>query len=106
MLERIEASDFTPSTGKVCALHLPDGSRLPVLLDEVTVKAQYRNPYAKEGQRLPFIVTLTAQQGTDFIDGPCAFEFEDSRRLEGIDVSRLAPMGRDPAFAYYQIIFN
>jgi len=106
MLDRIQASDFSHATGKICTLHLPDGSALAVLLDTVTVKEQYRNPYAKEGTRLPFIANLIAQQPTEFVEGNCDFEFEDGSRIDGIDVSRVAPLGRDPMVAYYQIIFN
>jgi hypothetical protein len=105
MLDRIEASDFSPSTGKICSLHLPDGKILPVLIDNVTEKPQCRNPYAQEGQRLPFSVSLTAQQATDFTEGECNIELE-GKRLTGVGVSRVAPLGRDPMFAYYQIIFN
>ncbi|HEY8026224.1 MAG TPA: hypothetical protein VIF60_16790 [Burkholderiaceae bacterium] len=106
MLDRIQASDFSHATGKICTLHLPDGVALPVLVDNVSVKEQYRNPYAKEGTRLPFIANLIAQQATEFLNGTCHFEFEDGSRIENIDVSRVAPLGRDPTFAYYQIIFN
>ena len=106
MLELVDAAYFNPSTGKVCALRLPDGSILPVLVDSVNVKAQYRNPYAPEQERLPFIVTLTAQQTTGFIEGPCAIDLEQRGRLEGVYVSRLAPLGRDPGGAYFQMVFS
>ncbi|HWW04668.1 DUF6916 family protein [Collimonas sp.] len=106
MLELVDAAYFSPSTGKVCAMQLPDGSMLPVLVDSVNVKSQYRNPYAPEQQRLPFIVTLTAQQTTAFIEGPCAIDLEQRGRLEEVYVLRVAPLGRDPAGAYFQIVFS
>lgn len=106
MLELVDAAYFTPSTGQLCTLQLPDGSALPVLVDSVNVKAHYRNPYAPEQQRLPFIVTLTAQQATDFLEGPCAIDLPQRERLEGVYISRLAPLGRDPAGAYFQVVFS
>jgi len=106
MLENMRAADFESATGKTCTLHLPDGSTLSVVLDSVTEKPQYRNPYAKEGHRLPFSIGLTAQQASDFIDGSCHLEFPDGRRIDGIGTSRVAPLGRDPLLAYYQMIFN
>ena len=106
MLERIDASHFSPSTGKVCAMQLPDGSRLQVLVDSVSVKPQYRNPYAPETQRLPFSVALISIGATDFVEGQCSLELEDFGLLEGVSVSRVAPLGRDPNVAYYQIVFN
>lgn len=106
MLELVDATYFSLSTGKVCAMQLPDGGMLPVLVDSVNVKEQYRNPYASAQQRLPFIVTLTAQQTTGFIEGPCAIDLEERGRLEGVYVSRVAALGRDPAGAYFQIVFS
>lgn len=87
-------------------MRLPDGGTLPMLIDNVTVKAQHRNPYAPEQQRLPFIVTLTAQQATSFIEGPCTIELEKRGRLEDVYVIRVAALGRDPAGAYFQIVFS
>lgn len=106
ILELVDAAYFIPSTGQVCALQLPDGSMLPVLVDSVNVKAQYRNPYAPEQHRLPFIVTLSAQQATGFVEGPCAIDLVQRGRLDDVYVSRLAPLGRDPAGAYFQMVFS
>lgn len=106
MLERVEAAHFDPLTGKVCDLHLPDGSTLPVLIDSVTGKPQSRNPYAADTQRMPFSVSLTAQCATGFIEGPCALDLDILGRVDGLYVSRVAPLGRDPAGAYFQIMFN
>ncbi len=106
MLDRLNAARFLPSEGRVCALHLPDGSSLPIMIDSVSEKPQYRNPYAPEGQRLPFSIAFTAQKPTHFEDGICALELVDGEKIEGIFVSRVAPLGRDPALAYFQLIFN
>ncbi len=105
MLDLVQASVFTPFVGKILDLQLEDGSLLSVLLDTLREKAEYRNPYAPETTRLPFAVYLTAQQATDFLEGPCSIDLGDVR-LEGIHVSRVAALGRDPNGAYYQIIFN
>jgi hypothetical protein len=106
MLEQVDAAHFTPFTGKMCDLRLADGSILPMLIDCVTCKPLARNPYAAETQRLPFSVTLTATRATDFIEGPCSIELDNFGRLEGVYVSRVASLGRDPNGAYYQIVFN
>lgn len=106
MLELVDFSHFNALSGEVCDLHLQDGSILPVLVDCVTSKPQSRNPYAPATQRMPFSVYLTATQPTEFIDGPCTIDLENFGRLEGVFVSRVAPLGRDPKVAYYQIVFN
>ena len=106
MLDRLNAARFLPSKGKVCALLLPDGGSLQVLIESVDEKPQYRNPYAPEEQRLPFLIAFTAQEPTQFQDGICALELVDGEKIEGIFISRVAPLGRDPAGAYYQLIFN
>lgn len=87
-------------------MQLPDGSKLQVLVDNVSIKPQCRNPYAAETQRLPFSVGLTSIEATDFVEGYCSLELENFGLLEGVSVSRVAPLGRDPNLAYYQIIFN
>jgi hypothetical protein len=105
MLEHVQASAFIPFTGKTFTLQLEDGSILPVMVDSVREKAEFRNPYASETQRLPFAVYITAQQATGFLEGPCTVELGEVR-FEGVYVSRVAALGRDPNSAYYQIIFN
>lgn len=104
MLDLLEASHFIPLTRKSCTLHLGDGRALQMIVDEVVSKPQSRNPYTTG--RIPFSVYLTAVDASDFLEGPCALDLENFERLEGIHVSRVAPLGRDPAKAYYQIIFN
>jgi hypothetical protein len=106
MLEHIDISDFAAVSGKISTLHLPDGSTLSVKIDNLTSKPQSRNPYAPDTQRIPFSVNMTAQQATDFIGGPCAIDIDPSVRIEGVYVSRVAPLGRDPAGAYFEVVFN
>jgi len=106
MLELLDASHFSALAGKACDLRLQDGSVLPVRVDSVSTKPQARNPYAPETQRMPFAVTLTAIGPTEFAEGPCAIDLEHFGRVEGVYVSRVAALGRDPNGAYYQIIFN
>ncbi|MFC5475424.1 DUF6916 family protein [Paraherbaspirillum soli] len=106
MLELVEASHFSSLSGTVCDLYLTDGSTLPVLVDCVTSKPQSRNPYAGDAQRMPFSVSLTAQQATAFVEGPCAMDLGTLGRVDGIYVSRVAALGRDPAVAYFQMVFN
>lgn len=106
MLDLVDASHFNPLTGKVCDVHLPNGSILPMQVDCVTAKPQSRNPYAPATRRMPFSVGLTATQTTEFVEGPCVIDLENFGRLEGVFVARVAPLGRDPNGAYYQIVFN
>lgn len=106
MLDRLKASHFTPLLTQPQSLVLPDGSVLPVQVDSVREHPRSRMPQADADSRIPFTVTLTALEPTEFIDGPCTLDLPDIGRVEGIHVGRLAALGRDPTGAYFQIIFN
>ncbi len=106
MLDRIEASHFSPLTGQVFQLNTPDGGKLALMIDNVKTEPRARMPDAPEAQRMPFSVSLTAQQATTFIDGLCSMELPALGLVKDIFVSRMAPLGRDPSGAYFQIIFN
>jgi hypothetical protein len=106
MLDRLEASHFTPLLAQPQQLFLPDGSVLPVRVDGVRENPRSRMPHAAADRRMPFTVTLTALQPTAFLDGLCAIELPELGRVEGIWIGRLAALGRDHAGAYFQIVFN
>lgn len=102
MLPEILSTHFAALEGSTTSLGLPDGRLLAVQVDEVSEK-----PLSRMGeQRMPFAVMLTAPTGTDFVDGLCAIELPEVGRVEGIFVSRVPPAGRDPAAAYFCIVFN
>jgi hypothetical protein len=106
MLDRLTANDFSQATGTTCKLVTPDGSEVAVVVDTVSEKPQYANPYMDKTRRAPFMVTMTSCAPTNFCDGSCDVIFSDGKRLAGIDVLRVAPLGRDPQLAYYQMLFN
>jgi hypothetical protein len=106
MLDRLEASHFTPLLEQAQALVLPDGSALAVRVDSVRENALARMPDAPADRRMPFTVTLTALQPTTFIDGPCAMDLPGLGRVDGIWIGRMAALGRDHTGAYFQIVFN
>lgn len=106
MLDRLAAAHFTPLLAQPQRLTLPDGSTLPVRIDSVSEHPRSRMPGAPAERRTPFTVTLTALAPTAFTDGLCAIDLPELGRVEGIGVGRLAALGRDPAGAYFQIIFN
>jgi len=40
------------------------------------------------------------------VDGLCSLDVPELGRLEGVFVSRIPPMGRDPTLGYFYIAFN
>lgn len=106
MLDKLEASHFTPLLAQPRPLILPDGSALPVRVDGIREHPRSRMPYAAAASRVPFIVTLTALEPTTFVDGLCAIDLPALGRVERIWVGRMAALGRDQAGAYFQIVFN
>jgi hypothetical protein len=106
MLDKLTAADFSHATGTTCKLVTADGFEIPVVVDTVKEKPQFANPYVEAERRTPFMVTLNSLEPTPFCDGSCDIVFGDGKRLAGIDVSRVAPLGRDPQLGYFQMIFN
>lgn len=102
MLHQIEASHFQPLVGATCALALPDGRELTVLVERVDLKPLSQMP----GSRMPFAVAMTAPGGSDFVHGPCALDLLGPGRVEGLFVSRVPALGRDEHAAYFQVVFN
>lgn len=106
MLDRVDVSHFGPLAGQIFQLKTPDGKELAMMVDGVKLKPYSCMPNAPATQRIPFSVSLTAQQSTAFVDGLCSMELGTLGLLENVFVSRVAPMDCDPSRAYYQIIFN
>jgi hypothetical protein len=106
MLDRIEAKHFVALGDQPQRLILPGGQPLLVRIDAVSEQPNARMPHAPAGQRMPFVVTLTALEPTTFIDGACALELPGLGNVQDIWVGRMASLGRDPAGAYFQIVFN
>lgn len=106
MLDRIEAKHFLALGDQPQQLILPGGQPLLVRIDGVSEQPNARMPSAPGGQRMPFVATLTALEPTAFIDGPCSLELPGLGSVPDIWVGRMASLGRDPAGAYFQIVFN
>ncbi|KAA0069864.1 hypothetical protein [Rhodanobacter sp. T12-5] len=106
MLDRLEAKHFTPLVDQPYQLTLPDGHVLAVRIDSVREQPLARMPDAPAERRLPFLVTLTALEPTDFVDGLCALELPELGCVRDIWIGRMAALGRDHAGAYFQIAFN
>jgi hypothetical protein len=102
MLHQIQASDFQALLGSTQRLRFADGRTLALCIDEVDLKPQSQMP----GSRMPFSVALSTTGQTDVIDGLCALEMPGAGTLENLFVSRVPNLGRDPANAYFQIVFN
>lgn len=103
MLHQVSSEHFQPLLEQPCALHLPDGSQLPIRIEAIRLRPEARLP---EISRVPFMVLLHSLQPTDFVDGLCGLELPQTGRLEGIFVSREPALGRDPALGYFNIVFN
>ncbi|MCY0111070.1 MULTISPECIES: hypothetical protein [Pseudomonas] len=103
MLQSVQSQHFQALLGRIGTLHLPDGSTLQVHIGQLE-----ENPSAKMrySERMPFSVELNSVEPTEFVDGLCALELPELGRVQGIFVSRVPPMGRDPQLAYFHITFN
>ncbi|HEX7644031.1 MAG TPA: hypothetical protein VF472_17650 [Burkholderiaceae bacterium] len=104
MLDQADAEQFSPLTGQACTMSLPDGSSLTVQIEGTWLSPKARNPHAAS-PRTPFTLGLVAE-ANEFVAGPCHLRHQDRALLENAYVSRVAPAGRDPSKAYYEVIFN
>ncbi|MCJ8203320.1 hypothetical protein [Pseudomonas sp. RGM2987] len=103
MLQEVHSHHFQPLLGQTRNLTLPDGSRLPVRIESLEQTPRAKMPNA---QRMPFSVEFNSLETTEFVDGLCTLEVPGLGRLEGLFVSRIPPMGRDPTVGYFYIAFN
>jgi len=103
MLLQVQSRHFQPLLGQISSLTLPDGSTLPVRFETLEQAPRAKMPSA---ERMPFSVEFNSLQSTDFVDGLCELEVPELGRLEGVFVSRIPPMGRDPTVGYFYIAFN
>lgn len=103
MLNQIVSDDFEVLVDAPCALYLPDGQPLPVVIEKVTLRPKSQLPGSA---RIPFNVALRSLQNTAFVEGACAIDFASQGRLDGIYVSREPATGRDEQFGYFNIVFN
>ncbi|WP_248805363.1 DUF6916 family protein [Pseudomonas sp. MWU13-2100] len=103
MLQQVSSEHFQSLMKQHCPLHLPDGSQLPIQIEEIELRPQSRLP---ENPRMPFNVMLRSLEPTDFIDGLCTLELPQLGRIDAVFVSREPPQGRDPALGYFNIVFN
>lgn len=103
MLEQVTGEHFRSLLEKPWTLYLSDGSHLPISIDAVEDAPRAR---ITESARMPFGVSLSTSQATDFVDGLCAIELPELGRVEGVFVSRTPVLGRDASRAYFYITFN
>lgn len=103
MLQAVQSRHFEALQGRVGTLHLPDGSALQIHIGELEEKPLAKMRYS---ERTPFSVELSSLEPTEFVDGLCALELPELGRVDGIFVSRVPPMGRDPVLGYFHIVFN
>lgn len=103
MLHEVNVDNFRVMLGCVCTLQLSDGSQLPVRVSSVIEKPQAR---LAEDRRLPFNVSLSSLEPSEFIDGSCEVVLPEMGLLQDVFVSRVPAMGRDENLAYYCISFN
>ncbi|MBJ2347575.1 MULTISPECIES: DUF6916 family protein [Pseudomonas] len=103
MLQHVHSRHFQPLLGQTSHLTLPDGSCLPVRIETLEEAPRAKMP---SNERMPFSVEFNSLESTDFVDGLCALEVPELGRLEGVFVSRVPPMGRDPGVGYFYIAFN
>lgn len=106
MLDRLEAAHFIPLINQPHRLTVPGGNMLSIRIDNVQEQPQARQPDASPQRRMPFTVTVTALEPTTFLDGPCSLDLPGLGCVSNIWVGRMAALGRPPAGAYFQIIFN
>ncbi|WP_053148922.1 hypothetical protein [Pseudomonas sp. P97.38] len=103
MLQAVHSHHFQPLLGQTSRLTLPDGSCLPIQFETLDQTPRAKMPNT---ERMPFSVAFNSLQATEFVDGLCALDVPELGRLEGVFVSRVPPMGRDPSLGYYYIAFN
>jgi hypothetical protein len=103
MLQRVHSSHFQSLLGQTRTLTLPDGSSLPVRFEHLGETPRAKMPNA---ERIPFNVEFNSLESTAFVDGLCALDVPELGKIEGVFVSRVPPMGRDPALGYFYIAFN
>ncbi|MDO7898614.1 DUF6916 family protein [Pseudomonas citrulli] len=103
MLQAVNSYHFQALLGQTSNLTLPDGSCLPIRIETLEEAPGAKLPNT---ERMPFSVELNSLQATEFVDGLCALDVPELGRLEGVFVSRMPPMGRDPTVGYFYIAFN
>ncbi|MGY1451075.1 DUF6916 family protein [Pseudomonas chlororaphis] len=103
MLHLLQSEHFQPLLGQTCNLLLPDGSVLPVHIESIKDTPQSRMP---NSPRMPFCVELNSLAPTVFVDGLCDLELPGVGHLQGMFVSRVPALGRDPTLGYFYIAFN
>ncbi|MGR3888666.1 DUF6916 family protein [Pseudomonas sp. 1152_12] len=103
MLQAIQSQHFQELLGRSGILHLPDGSALQIHIEYVEEQPAAKMRYS---ERMPFSVELRSLEPTEFVDGLCALQLPELGQVQGIFVSRVPPMGRDPQLGYFHIAFN
>ncbi|MDI1332879.1 hypothetical protein [Pseudomonas sp.] len=103
MLQQVQSQHFKTLLGKTGSLRLPDGSKLSIHIDTLEETPHSRMP---NSERVPFSVEFNSLEPTAFVDGLCTLELPMLGQVQGIFVSRVPAMGRDPDMGYFYIAFN
>lgn len=106
MLDRMTSAHFRPLLGRTCKAVTSAGEVLDLCVDAVKEHPRARPPEVVGEGRVPFSVSLTALAPTGFIGGSCSVELETVGSLASVQLVRVAPLGRNNARSYFQIVFN
>ncbi|STR45050.1 hypothetical protein [Iodobacter fluviatilis] len=111
MLGNVCAEDFLPLLGKVCYFKTEHLAPVAMQIDAVTMRPETKLPSYLNSERLPFMVELSSAGAINMIDatGTLALpaeETEADKQLHSVWIGRVAPLGRDPTLAYFQLLFN
>ncbi len=111
MLEEINSHLFTSFIGKTCTMDADNGMALTLSVQSVTLLPRAQMPTKRNISRTPFIVELQAAANTPLVNVygilrlPETTEHQELK-IEGVNINRTLEMGRDPAYSYFQLIFN
>ncbi len=106
MLNAVKADHFQALVGQSFEVRPEACPSVRLTVESVRLHPGTRFPDDPPDMREPFSVILTAPANAPLVDSLCALELPALGKLEKLQVSRIAPLSRDPAKAYFQIIFN
>jgi hypothetical protein len=106
MLNAVKADHFQALIGQPFEV-MPEGcGSVCLTVESVRHHPATRFPDDPPDMREPFSVILTATKEVGLVDSLCTLTLPDLGKLDQVQVSRIAPLSRDPSKAYFQIIFN
>lgn len=111
MLKDICSHNFTPFIGQSCVMYADNGMELPLLVKKVILKPSAQIPTQRNQSREPFLVELQGPANTLLVNAFGILQLPESSghhglKIEDVSINRILDMGRDPAYSYFQLIFN